>query len=67
VLLELEANLGLTPGTPLEKVLEEAERRRPGCGAAVRHALEPETLNFVSSLNELETACDDFSQRRTPR
>jgi hypothetical protein len=73
-LRRIETELGLGGGTSLTELLDEAERRRPGRGSALRHALRPNAVppgasrhTFITALNELEKASDDFSQRRTPR
>jgi hypothetical protein len=74
VVHEIETELGLPAGVPLPALLDEAGRRRPGSADTLRHALREGALParasrqaFVSALNDLETAYDDFSQRRTPR
>jgi hypothetical protein len=74
VLREIETELGLPAGTPLRELLDEAERRRPGRGARLGRALwdgmpvRPQSRPaFISALNDLEAAYDEFSQSRPTR
>jgi hypothetical protein len=65
---ELEQEMGLPPGTPVERTIDEAIRRRSLRPEPLRALLRADRrIGFLKALNDLETARNEFFHGRPQR